>query len=91
MPVLPGHVLRRLVRVDDQDLRVPLEEARRRRVDVELAEAPAERLLLVGRQVLVAEEDDPVLDEAVVDRLEPYIPQVEGGRVEEFVTRRVVT
>ena len=33
---------------------------RRRRVEMQLAEEPAERLLLVGREVLVAEEDDAV-------------------------------
>jgi hypothetical protein len=44
---------------------------------VQLAEAPPERLLLLGRQPLVAEEDHPVVDERVVDLLE-------GPRVERL-------
>jgi hypothetical protein len=42
---------------------------------VQLAESPAEVLLLVWRQVLVAEEDHAVLDQAVMDRLERRLVQ----------------
>ena len=70
MPVLARHALRLLVGVDDEDLGVALEQRRRRRVDVQLAEEPAERLLLVRSEVLVAEEDHAVLDERGVDLLE---------------------
>ena len=51
-------------------------------MDVQLAEQAAERLLLLRRQVLVAEEDDPVVDERVVDLLEralvERLPEVPG-------------
>ena len=41
---------------------MPFDEARGRRMDVQLAEAAAEGLLLVGRQALVAKEDHAVVD-----------------------------
>jgi hypothetical protein len=45
-------------------------EARIVRVDGQLAEPRAKRLLVFDRQVLVAEEDDLVSDERVVNPLE---------------------
>jgi hypothetical protein len=39
-------------------------------VDRQVAEPPAESLLVFGRHVLVTEHDDLVLDEGVVDGLE---------------------
>src|SRR5262250_1346739 len=47
-------------------------------MDVELAEAPAESLVLIGSEVLIAEEDDPVVDEGVVDPLEGRFVQGRG-------------
>src|SRR5262252_1625640 len=47
-------------------------------MDVELAEAPAEGLVLIGSEVLIAEEDDPVVDEGVVDPLEGSVVQGRG-------------
>ena len=70
MPDLSGHPLRRLVRVDDEDLRMPLDEAGSGGMDVQVSEAAAEGLVLLGRQVLIAEEDDAVVDETGVNVLE---------------------
>jgi hypothetical protein len=36
-------------------------------VDVKLAEAPAQRLMLRGRQILISEEYDQVVDQRIVD------------------------
>jgi hypothetical protein len=47
-----------------------LRQRGRRRVHVQLAEQPAEGFLLVGGEVLVAEKDDAVVDQRVVDLLE---------------------
>src|SRR5499427_6421964 len=75
VPHLARYVLRVLVRVDDEELRMALHEAGSGGVDVELAEAPAEGLVLLGGEVLIAEEDDPVVDQAVVDLLEGRLGQ----------------
>ena len=40
---------------------------RRRRMDVKLAEQPPEREVLLGRDLLIAKEDDQVLDQRAVD------------------------
>src|ERR1051326_8124136 len=70
VPVLTRDVLAVLVGVDEKDLRMSLHERRRRGMHDELAEEPAERLVLVRREALVAEEDDLVLGERFVDLLE---------------------
>src|SRR5262245_5379445 len=75
VPHLARHVLRVLVRVDDEDLRMTLHQAGSGGVHVELAKAPAEGLVLLGGEVLIAEEDDPAVDQAVVDLLEGRLGQ----------------
>src|SRR5262249_13108693 len=45
---------------------------------VQLAEAPPEGLVLIGSEVLIAKEDDPVVDEGVVDPLEGSFVQGRG-------------
>ena len=52
-----------------------LDEAGGGRMDVELSEATAEGLVLLGRQVLIPEEDDAVVDQTIVDVLERLIVQ----------------
>ena len=52
------------------------ENTGRGRVHVQAAEPPAERLLLFRRHFLVAEEDDDVLQEGVVDFLELLVADV---------------
>jgi hypothetical protein len=69
VPVLAGHMLGVLVGVDDEDLGMALHEAGRGGMHGEVAEEPAEGLLGFGRQALVPEEDDRVLDEGVVHLL----------------------
>src|SRR5215470_7899378 len=78
VPDLARHSLRHLVRVDDEDLRVAFHQSRRGGMDVKLAEASAEGLVLIGREVLIAEEDDPVVDQGVVDLLEGGVVQGRG-------------
>jgi hypothetical protein len=70
VPHLARHVLGGLVGVDDENLGVAVEQRGRSRVQMQLTEEPSERLLLVRRQALVAEEDDAVVDQGVVDLLE---------------------
>ncbi len=70
-----GHPLGILVRVNDENLRMPLDEARGSRMDVELSEATPESLVLLGRQVLISEEDDAVVDQTIVDVLERSLVQ----------------
>ena len=60
--------------MDDHQLR-PARLVRRGGVDVQLAEQPAEGEVLVGRDVLVAEEDDEVLGERAVDLVQLAVRQ----------------
>jgi hypothetical protein len=60
VPALAVGARRVLVGMDDHQLGAA-GLMRRRGMDVQLAEQPAERHVLVGRDVLVAEEDDAVL------------------------------
>ena len=62
-PLARGAVL---VGVDDHQLGLA-RLVRRGGMDVQLAEQPAEGDVLVGRDVLVAEEDDAVLGQRAVD------------------------
>ena len=48
-------------------------------MDGQLAEAPAEGLVLVHGELLIAEEDHAVLDESVVDGLERGL--IEPGEI----------
>jgi len=54
-----------------------------RRMDVQVAEQPAERQVLVGRDVLVAEEDDAVLGQRTMDlvvlAVRQRLAEVEAG------------
>ena len=59
VPQAAGHELHLVVAADDEDLRV-LGRLRRGRVDVELAEAAAQGLVLLQGQLLIAEEEDQV-------------------------------
>ena len=65
MPGLARYLRRVGVRMDPQDLRVALRSGRVR-MDVQLPEPPPEILLLVQRDVLVPEEDDPVLHQRIM-------------------------
>ena len=76
MPDLSGDALGVLVGLDEQDFGVALEQVRRRRVDVELAETAAELLVLLGRHFLIAEEDDDVFHQRVVDGGELFVGEV---------------
>ncbi len=77
MPDLSGHPLGILVRVNDEDFRMSLDEAGGGRMDVELSEATAEGLVLLGRQVLIPEEDDAVVDQTGVNVLEgPFVERL---------------
>ena len=79
MPALARDPLRGRVGVDRQDLRVALGRVRGR-VDVELAEPAPQRLLRVEVQArLVAEEQDLVLQQRVVELLELLVSRA-GGR-----------
>ena len=69
LAVLPGGVG---VGVDEHELGVAV-DARGRRVDVERPEAPPEGEVLLVVDGLVAEEDDPVLDEGAVDLVERLV------------------
>src|SRR5262245_11638767 len=73
MPLLARDALGCLVGVYHEDLGMPLELRRRRRMEVQLAEAPPERLVLLDREVLVPEEDDAIVDEGAVDLLERHL------------------
>jgi hypothetical protein len=75
MPFLAGDMLRVLVGMDRQDLGVALRRVRRGRVDRQLAEPPAERLVLVVCQRLVAEKHDEVFHQRVVHFLELLIAE----------------
>jgi len=68
MPVLAGDAFRVRVGVDLHDLRMPLEQPWPGGMQMQLAEAPAEGLLLLGGQVLVAKEQHAVLGERVTQR-----------------------
>ena len=48
-------------------------DARGRRMDVQFSEAPPEGEVLLVADVLVAEEDDPVLDQGAADLLERLV------------------
>ena len=58
------------IAVEHDDLRVLVVELRDERVDLDLAEAACEGDVAVGRQRLVGQEDDVVLDERGVQRVE---------------------
>ena len=62
---------------DLDDFRV-VRHALRQRMDVEVAEAPGEGLVLVGCQVLVVKEQDEVVEERVVDLRERFVVQFCG-------------
>jgi hypothetical protein len=66
MPAFPVRADRILVGLDDHQLGMA-RLVRRRGVQVQLAELPAEIEVLVLRHVLVAEEDDEVLGQRPVD------------------------
>jgi hypothetical protein len=61
--------------MDRQDLGVALRCVRRGRVDRQFAEPPAERLVLVVCQRLVAEKHDEVFHQRVVHFLELLIAE----------------
>src|SRR5436309_14831002 len=71
-------MLRVFVGVDGKDLGMPLGRVRRRRMDRQLAEQTAERLMLIMRQVLVAEENDKVFHQRAVHLLELLIAERAG-------------
>src|SRR5262245_58076757 len=50
----------------------------RRRMDVQLAEAPAERLVLVVRELLVAEKDHQIVHQGVMNLLENLVAERPG-------------
>jgi len=76
MPFLAGDALRFLVGPDHENLRVTLEPSRRGRMHMQLAEAAAEILLLLGRKRLLAKEDHEVLHERVMDLLELLVAEL---------------
>ena len=69
-----------LLRLEHDDLGVVVVELREERVELDLAEAPAELAVRVGREVLVGEEDDVVLEEQAVELGEAGV--VDGAEVE---------
>ena len=66
VPALAVGARRLLVGMDDHQLG-PARLVRRRGMDVQVAEQAAERHVLLGRDLLVAEEDDAVLRQRAVD------------------------
>src|SRR5207248_9198333 len=61
--------------VNRQDLGMALGRVRRRRMDRQLTEEAPERLVLLVRQLLVAEEHDQILHQRVVHFLELLIAE----------------
>ena len=78
VPFLAGHVLGILVGLDDQDLRMLGAGARRGRMKVQLAEAAAERLVLLVGELLVAEKDHQIVHQRVMDLLEDLVAERPG-------------
>src|SRR3974390_2028663 len=74
MPALAGDALGVGVRVDREDLGVAL-RARRIRMDVQFAEQPAERLVLIEGQLLVAKEYHLMRHQRVVHFLELLVAE----------------
>jgi hypothetical protein len=52
-----------IVGLDQHDFGMTLKNTERRRMDMEWAEAPPQRLVLIGRQFLVAKKDDQVVEQ----------------------------
>ena len=73
MPVFAGDALAVGVGVDLHDLGMSLEQARPGGVQVQLAEAPAEGLLLLGCHLLLAEEQHAVLGERTAQRIDARV------------------
>src|SRR5947207_246331 len=78
MPYLAGDMLRVFVSMNGQDLRVSIGSVRRGRMGRELTKQAPERLMLVVRQVLVAEEHDQVFHQRVVHLLELLVAERAG-------------
>ena len=78
VPVFSGHMLRRLVSLDHQDFRMAGQLLRRVRMNVQLAKAPPERLVLLHRHGLIAEEDDEIFHQCVVNLLKLLVAQIPG-------------
>ena len=75
MPILAGNVLGLVVRLDNKNLGVIGNHVRRRRVHVQLAEAPSEVFVLFDPQLLVAEKDHQAVHKRVMYLLELLIPE----------------
>ena len=61
-----------LIGLDDDDFGMPFEDAERRRMKVEFAEASAESFVLIGSQILLTKENNQVSDERVANLGEKF-------------------
>jgi len=63
------------VGLDNDDFRVAIENSEWGGVNVESAEALAEGFVLRGRQILISEEDDEIVEQRFVDFPKPFVAQ----------------
>jgi hypothetical protein len=61
--------------LDNDDFRVAIENSEWGGVNVESAEALAEGFVLRGRQILISEEDDEIVEQRFADFLKPFVAQ----------------
>ena len=78
MPILTRDVGGLLVRLDYENLGMIRYPGRRRRMHVEPAEAAAERLVLLDRQLLLAKEEHQMIHERIVHILELPVSELLG-------------
>src|SRR5215471_280813 len=75
MPFLSGHALRVLIRLNDENLGVLFKPLGSCRMNVQLAEAPAEVLMLIHIDRLFTKEDHEVLQQRSMNRIELLIAE----------------
>ena len=86
MPVFAGDARRVFVRLDNENLGMPFKDSERGRMDVEWTEAPAQSFVLIGRQILLSEEDDEMVEQVAADFFNLLIAQ-RGRQIDSFEFR----
>src|SRR5262245_32430449 len=75
MPLLAGHALRVLIRLDDEDLGLLFQPLGSRRMNMQLAEPPTETLMLIHIDRLIAKEDHEILQQGAMNLIELLIAE----------------
>lgn len=75
MPFFAGDPPGVLVCLDDDDFGMSFENSERGGMDVESAEVPAQGFMLLSRQILIAEKDDEIVEQRIVEFLKPFVAQ----------------